>query len=143
LLESHVVVFFDAVLTRGFQELLALRQVVVFGGFALCHGTSSWVASSIGENPILPARTAPQDVVVVGARNGTKRRSRFIENPATGALEISPDAWLEIDHALKRSVRRLKFRLYGRLLALYLVKARLHCLSAALHLQRYLLGFRP
>ena len=83
---------------------------------------------------------APQDVVLIRPGNGRKQRSRFVLNPATGALVVAPDARPEIEKALTRALRRIKFRLYPQLALLYVAQFRLKCTGATLHVLRYVLG---
>jgi len=56
----------------------------------------------------------------------------FVTNPATGALELTPDGFLKTQKAIMREVRRGKFRLYLAFARFYLKKFLLECRGACL-----------
>ena len=70
----------------------------------------------------------PKDILAAGPACRLNGRSRFITNPATGALEIPPDLGAEIEQALRREARRIALRLYIQLPLLYFAKL---CLDIA------------
>jgi hypothetical protein len=83
---------------------------------------------------------AAEDVLSRVAGDGAKRRSRFVLNPTTGALELPADLRLKVENALRTEAYRLQLRLYFHLPSLYLRKLGLQVRSAALKLLCKLAG---
>ena len=86
---------------------------------------------------------APHEVSAVGApASGVHSRSRFVFDPATGALIVSPELDLKIRRALGREVSRIKRRLFVSRLLLkfnyFALKARL---SIACRLHKFSKSF--
>ena len=105
-----------------------------------------WVVSQFEKSAVSrdgntePTRTALQDVFV-NVSDGTKRRSLFMLNPATGALEIPVNHHRVFEKALRSEVRCLYLRLKFRLLVMKLHQLRLGCLSLTLQTYRKLFRF--
>lgn len=68
-----------------------------------------------------------------------KGGARFVVNPTTGALEITPEYRDKAAKALMREVRRMKFRLKLRLLGFYFRQFALDVRSAILTAEGYIL----
>jgi hypothetical protein len=75
-------------------------------------------------------KIAPGDDLV--GQDRVQRRSNFVFNPATGALEFTSDGFLKAHKALRREVRGIKFRLYCSLARLNAEKLLLQFRSACL-----------
>jgi hypothetical protein len=81
----------------------------------------------------------PEKVFSAGApADRPQGGSRFMVDPTTGALIVSPELDLKIRKAILREVRRMKLRLYYSLACLYLHKFALESQSALLRVERYL-----
>ena len=99
------------------------------------------MSSPRADDPVSVAGAASHNILFIRPRHGRQRRSNFILNPATGALEIAPDAGVVIEKALLRAARRLKFRLYLSFALLYAEKFRLQAASLSFQVKRRLRGF--
>jgi len=75
------------------------------------------------------------------APDGSQYRSRFVLNPATGALEIPPDLRLKARKAIIREVRRMKLRLYLTQARLYFELLFLKAKSATLSMPGQFSGY--
>src|ERR1700733_11262437 len=88
---------------------------------------------------------AAKTVILGNAEDGRKCGTKFIINPATGALELPADLRLEVIKALRGEARRCQLRAHRRLLSLYLSQLGLQarCAGAGMigHFLRYLLKF--
>jgi hypothetical protein len=89
-----------------------------------------------GDHNIDPAGAAPENIVPASTADRRQRRSSFFLDPATGALEIRPDAGAVIEKALMRELNRIKLRIYLRFAFLYFEKFGLQCRAWALHQAR-------
>jgi hypothetical protein len=81
---------------------------------------------------------APKEIVLRIRGDGRQRGFRFVENPATGALEIPAHMRTEIADALVADVRSLHYRLYLLQAQLYLHALWLKGLSASQRVVGYL-----
>jgi hypothetical protein len=69
-----------------------------------------------------PANFAFKKLFGVCAWQRRERRSHFITNPATGALEIRPESWPVIEQALLAEARRIALGYQRRSLFLQLTQ---------------------
>ena len=74
--------------------------------------------------PVRLASVTPENVVIVGAGDGRKRRSNFVVDPASGALVLTARAGLKFEKALRRQARLMAFRLYLKMARLYFLELR-------------------
>lgn len=74
--------------------------------------------------PVRLASVTPENVVIVGAGDGRKRRSNFVVDPASGALVLTARAGLKFEKALRRQARLMAFRLYLKVARLYFLELR-------------------
>jgi hypothetical protein len=92
---------------------------------------------------IMASATSEKIFVASAAANRDQSGSRFVFDPTTGALIVSPDLDLKICNAFTREVCRMKLRLYRGLAGLYLSKFALQSKDAVLCIarkfERYLL----
>jgi len=84
-----------------------------------------------------------KDVIAGRTAERTKRSVRRFFNPASGALEIRPDAWLEIEQAPRCDLCRIKLRVNLELAFLYSAKLRVQCRGTAQQILSYAFGFFP
>ena len=75
---------------------------------------------------------AAKQVVAGIAGDGRKRGTKFIIDPATGALELPADLRLKVIKSLRREARGLQFRAYLSLPRLYVCKLGLKCRYAVI-----------
>jgi hypothetical protein len=103
------------------------------------------IISLLGRNCefIMASATSEKIFVASAAANRDQSGSRFVFDPTTGALIVSPDLYLKICNAFTREVCRMKLRLYRDLAGLYLSKFTLQSKGAVLCIarkfERYLL----
>jgi len=103
------------------------------------------IVSLLGRNCefIMASVTSEKIFVASAAANRDKSGSRFVFDPTTGALIVSPDLDLKICNAFAREVCRMKLRLYRDLAGFYLSKFALQSKGAVLCIarkfERYLL----
>ena len=103
------------------------------------------IISLLGRNCefIMASATSEKIFVASAAANRDQSGSRFVFDPTTGALIVSPDLDLKICNAFTGEVCRMKLRLYRDLAGLYLSKFALQSKGAVLCIarkfERYLL----
>jgi hypothetical protein len=84
----------------------------------------------------------PEKIFPTGsAADGRKNRLRFVFDPATGALIVSPDLDLKIRKAIMGEARRLTYRLYFLQARLYPELLWLKCRRMTLQARRYFFGY--
>lgn len=86
------------------------------------------------------AVVASEKVLPVRAGDGRQGRPNFVTNPATGALEPTPEFMLKARKALAAELRRRKFILFLRILKLQLLNFLLKLKCARLSICHQLCG---